>query len=175
VNSRLRRNALDLGCKIHKGIRIALLGGLLSTLVPPDVDSAGRVIPDDTWGILCIFAEARGEPYEGQIAVGNVIRNRCAKKYASDGTVVGTVTKASQFSWMNTDDGQRTRVLRASREDPAWKTASKAWFESEHVRLVDDAVLYYADSIVPPYWSKANGVTLVKRIGRHLFFAEGDK
>ena len=139
-----------------------------------DTPSAGRVISDDTFGILCIFAEARGEPYEGQVAVGNVIRNRCARRFFSDGSVVDTVTKPHQFSWMNTGDAQRTRVLRAVRSDPAWTLASRAWFESERSRPVDDAVLYHAD-YVTPYWAKAAGVTLVRQIGRHLFYREGDK
>jgi len=132
----------------------------------------GRVIPDDVWGILCIFAESRGEPYEGQVAVGNVIRNRTRRKFSSDGTVVGTVTSPHQFSWMNTSDAQRTRVLRALWEDPAWKQASKAWFESEQRQLVGDAVLYHAD-YVAPYWAKAHGIELVVRIGRHLFYRDG--
>ena len=136
--------------------------------------SAGRVIPDDTWGILCIFAEARGEPYEGQVAVGCVIRNRCKRKFFSDGSVVDTVTKPHQFSWMNTSDGQRTRVFRVDRSDPAWKVAARAWFESEYTRPVDDAVLYHADYIATPYWATAHGIELVKRIGRHLFYREGD-
>jgi spore germination cell wall hydrolase CwlJ-like protein len=72
---------------------------------------------------------------------------------------------------MNTGDAQRTRVLRVDRSDPAWKMASRAWFESEFARLVDDAVFYHAD-YVQPYWSKAQGITLVKRIGRHLFYSE---
>ena len=103
-----------------------------------------------------------------------MIRNRCARKFFSDGSVVDTVTKASQFSWMSTGDAQRTRVLRVDRSDPAWKSAARAWFESAHVRLVDDAVLYHAD-YVAPYWSKAQGIDFVKRIGRHLFYREGDK
>lgn len=134
----------------------------------------GRVIPDDTWGIMCVFAEARGEPYEGQVAVGCVVRNRTARKFFSDGTVVDTVSKPHQFSWMNTGDGQRRRVLGVDRSDPAWKIATRAWFESEFAHLVDDAVFYHAD-YVQPYWSKVQGIEFVKRIGRHLFYREGDK
>lgn len=137
-----------------------------------NADLSGRVIPDDVWGILCIFAEARGEPYEGQIAVGDVIRNRCARHFFCDGTVVDCVTKAHQFSWMNTGDAQRCRVLRVDRSDPQYQSATKAWFESEFVHHVADAVLYHAD-YVAPYWAKANGVEFVRRIGRHLFYREG--
>jgi spore germination cell wall hydrolase CwlJ-like protein len=134
-------------------------------------EHAGRVIPDDVWGPLCIFAESRSEPYEGQVAVGCVIRNRMARRFFSDGTVVGTVTAPHQFSWMNTSDAQRTRVLRAEQGDPAWRVAVKAWDESRMSRAVDDAVMYHAD-YVAPYWAKAQGIRLVKRIGRHLFYVD---
>ena len=139
-----------------------------------DTLEIGRVIPDDIWGILCIFAEARGEPYEGQVAVGCVIRNRTSRKFFSNGTVVDTVTKPHQFSWMNTGDAQRSRVLSVLHSDPAWRVATKAWYESEVAHLVDDAVFYHA-SYVQPYWAKVQGVEFVKRIGSHLFYAEKDK
>ena len=132
----------------------------------------GRVVPDDVWGILCIFAEARSEPYEGQVAVGNVIRNRTKRKFFSQGTVVSTVTHAYQFSWLNTGDAQRTRVFSALWEDPALKSAARAWFESEHRDEVGDALYYHGD-YVHPYWAKANGIKFVKQIGRHLFYRDG--
>lgn len=139
-------------------------------LAGPAIETpSGRVISDDVWGILCIFAEARSEPYEGQVAVGNVIRNRTAAKFYSDGSVVSTVTSPHQFSWMNTVDAQRSRVLRAVWEDPAWRVASLAWFESAHTRPVEDALWYHAD-YVSPDWSKAAGIQFIKRIGRHLFY-----
>jgi len=131
--------------------------------------SLGRVISDDVWGILCIFAEACGEPYEGQVAVGSIIRNRTKLRFYSQGTVVSTVLSPYQFSWTNTADAQRTRVLSAMWEDPAWRVASRAWFESEHSAPVGEALWYHAD-YVHPEWSKAQGMELVKRIGRHLFY-----
>jgi len=141
--------------------------------VSPNVGT-GRVIPENVWGILCIYAEARSEPYEGQVAVGNVIRNRMAKKFFSDGTVCSTVTYRKQFSWMNDQDAQRSRVLAVRWEEPAMATAAKAWFESEHHKVVGDALLYHA-SYVAPYWAKANCIELVCQIGRHLFYADSNR
>jgi spore germination cell wall hydrolase CwlJ-like protein len=149
------------------------MGGA-GTATAQAVRSLDRVISDDVWGALCIFAEARSEPYEGQVAVGCVIRNRMARHFFSDGTVVDTVTKAHQFSWMNTGDAQRSRVFRALWNDPAMQEAARAWDASATARIVDDAVMYHA-SYVAPYWSKAHGIELVKRIGNHLFYREGDK
>jgi N-acetylmuramoyl-L-alanine amidase len=129
----------------------------------------GRAIPDDVWGILCVFAEARGEPYEGQVAVASVVRNRTERKHFSNGTVVGTVTEPYQFSWLNTGDSQRTRVLAASWDDPRLKVAAKAWFESQHTRPVGDALFYHADT-VSPTWARAQSIEFVRRIGNHLFY-----
>lgn len=135
---------------------------------------SGPLISEDVWGTLCIYAEARGEPYDGQVAVGNVIRNRMAAKFFSDGTVCDTVTRARQFSWMNDADRQRTRVLAARAEDGQIQTARKAWLESATVAHVKDALLYHAD-YVAPYWSKAHGIELVTRIGQHLFYRDIDR
>lgn len=131
----------------------------------------GRVIPDDLWGILCVYAEARGEPYEGQVAVANVVRNRTRMRFFSDGTVVSTVTMPFQFSWMNHGDRQRERVL-GSVWDDTMRKAARAWFESEHTQIVPDATHYYADYIAAPSWAKSNRMEFVARIGRHAFFRE---
>jgi spore germination cell wall hydrolase CwlJ-like protein len=128
-----------------------------------------QVVPDDFWGPACIRAEARGEPFEGQVAVGEVVRRRTREKHFSHGTVVSTVAWPYQFSWMNANDRQRESALAVDSEDPTWRTAVDAWRESETSELVPGAVLYHAD-YVHPYWAKASGIEFVKRIGRHLFY-----
>jgi len=143
------------------------LDGVASALEPGR--PLGRVISDDLLGALCVFAEARSEPYEGQVAVGCVIRNRTKAKFFSLGTVASTIAMPYQFSWMNTSDTQRARVLSALWEDPAFKVALEAWAASEHTNPVGDALFYHAD-YVSPYWSRAQSVEFVKRIGRHLFY-----
>ena len=85
--------------------------GIGSGLGEVETKLLGRVISDDTLGALCVFAEARGEPYEGQVAVGNVIRNRTRLKFFSQGTVVSTVFQPYQFSWTNTPDAQRAPAI----------------------------------------------------------------
>jgi spore germination cell wall hydrolase CwlJ-like protein len=136
-----------------------------------NLPETGRAISDDLWGILCVFAEARGEPYDGQIAVANVIRNRTKRRFFSNGTIVSTVCAPHQFSWMNTGDAQRTRCLAASWDDPGFRLAAKAWFESEHRSEVGAATHYHAD-YVQPYWARVAGMRYVKRIGRHLFYED---
>lgn len=133
----------------------------------------GPVISDDDWGMLCIFAEARGEPYDGQVAVGNVIRNRMKRHFFSNGTVVSTVCSPHQFSWMNTGDAQRIRVLAARWDEAPLQTACQAWHESA-VRLVVGAATHYHADYVNPWWAKAAGIRFVRRIGRHLFYEDVD-
>jgi spore germination cell wall hydrolase CwlJ-like protein len=131
----------------------------------------GRLISDDTWGILTIYAEARGEPYEGKVAVGNVIRHRTKRHFFSSGSIVSTVTSPYQFSYLNTGDGQRTHVLESSWESEGMRECSRAWFESEVHEIVPEATHYHATSVEPP-WATADGMTLVAQIGRHRFFRE---
>jgi spore germination cell wall hydrolase CwlJ-like protein len=138
---------------------------------PASETPSGRVIPDDVWGILCVFAESRGEPHEGQVAVASVIRNRTERRFFSDGTVASTVLRPYQFSWANTQDGQRTRVFSAKWEDAAWKAAARAWFESALSRPVGDATHYHSDA-VSPEWSRSPHMSFVRQIGHHRFYRE---
>jgi spore germination cell wall hydrolase CwlJ-like protein len=140
----------------------------------------GRLIPDDVWGILCIFAEARGEVYEGQVAVGNVVRNRTRRRFFSQGTVCSTVTFPKQFSWCNASDPQRQRVFGAVWEDPAIKTAARAWFESEHRKCVPDDVTHYHTLARPagveqwpPFWARLMSARVT--IGGHVFYSDDDR
>lgn len=48
---------------------------------------------------LCVYEEASGEPTEGQAGVAQVLKNRIALRYKSDGTMAGTVLGHDQFSW----------------------------------------------------------------------------
>ena len=132
----------------------------------------GRLIPDDVWGILCCYAEARNQPYDGIVAVGNVIRERMKRRMMSDGSVVFTVLAPYQYSWTNTTDGQRTHVFGASWESPRMDECARAWFESEHRVVVPEATHYYADSIPEPWWARANHMVYVAKIGNHVFFRE---
>jgi spore germination cell wall hydrolase CwlJ-like protein len=133
-----------------------------------------RLIADETWAALTIWMEARGEPREGRVAIGEVIRDRVARRYQSDGTVIGAILRAYQFSGWNTSDPNRR--LAAALEDTdadyldclaAWRTALAG------SSFAKGAVLYYApDSVVtPPPWAGACHV--VARIGKHVFYATG--
>lgn len=132
-----------------------------------------RLIDEDVWGIINTLAEARSEPYLGQVAIGNVVRDRMKLKYHSDGTVLGTVWWPSQFSWTLSTDKQRLTVLRADDSSSAVALATKAWYESATVRAVPPGTVLYHANYVSPSWRNAVTVKLVKQIGAHLFYTDG--
>ena len=58
---------------------------------------------DADWLALCVNQEAAGEPDDGRAAVAHVVLKRQRLHYPSVGTVRGTVTWPSQFSWCEFD------------------------------------------------------------------------
>jgi N-acetylmuramoyl-L-alanine amidase len=149
---------------------LAPVGLTFVPVVTVEVKMSYALSPD-CLAALCIFAEARGEPFEGQVAVGSVVRNRMARRYASDGTVAGTVFRARQFSWADTGDAQRVSVFQCQDEDPRFLKALAAWRASEYERPVENAILYHAEYVTPP-WATAETVRLIRKVGRHLFYDE---
>jgi len=101
---------------IYKGIGIAILLYLLSRAGQDDEEEEIEVdIPDDEDDVIdyrqkdvdllarVIFAEARGEPYEGQIAVGAVVLNR-VEDPCFPNTIEGVIYQDGQFT--SVDNGQ---------------------------------------------------------------------
>lgn len=128
-------------------------------------------IAPDVWGAMNIYAEARNQPFAGQVAVGFVVRERMRLRHFSDGTVVGTIWRPAQFSWTLSSDAQRQRVLMADRESQAWITAAQAWEASEGSTLLPPGtVSYHAVSIPKPAWARSAEFALVRQIGDHLFY-----
>lgn len=86
-----------------------------------------RLITDEALAVATVYAEARGEPYNGQIGVAEVICNRTARKYSSDGTVASTVLWPAQFSAWNTRDPNRVRAMLIDDDDPVVQQCMAAW------------------------------------------------
>lgn len=139
-----------------------------------------RVIPDNALAVVTIYQEAQGEPFDGKVAVAEVIRNRMRKKYASDGTVAGTVLRPLQFSGWNAKDQHdplnraRSRSLQIDDSDPIVADCVRAWVMAVHggSDTVKGAVLYYNPAGVngTPEWALPDSAIEVARIGRHVFF-----
>ena len=72
----------------------------------------------------CLWAEARGEPEEGQKGVCNVILNRAKKRMAAD--IPAVILQPNQFSWTNPADVNFHKVFTAKTDDPkSWERAQR--------------------------------------------------
>lgn len=113
-----------------------------------------------------LYGEARGEPPEGQAAVGSVIINRLHDKRFPK-TVAGVCLQAKQFSAWNDDDPNRDKMAQVSDDD-------LAPFYLLATRLIDgiepdntNGSTHYFAGAETPAWAK--GRAPVVTIGRHAF------
>ena len=76
------------------------------------------LLPLERLGIATLIGEAASEGVRGMTCVAEVIRNRMERRYASDGTVEGTVWYPMAFSCWNGNIRWRARLARID-ERPA--------------------------------------------------------
>ncbi len=114
------------------------------------------------WASVCIYFEARGEPVDGKVGVGQVIMNRALKRGIS---VREVIRQDKQFSWYN---GHREPPIRNYR---AFINSMRAAGVTMIKRMSGDnlhgANHYYNPAKVSPSW--APGMHFVIEIGRHRF------
>ena len=104
-----------------------------------------------------ISAEARGEPFEGQVAVGAVVLNRVEHPSFPD-TLAGVVYQPGAFTAIT--DGQINEAVAES----AKKAAREALAGSDPS---GGALYYYNPDKTSNKWIRTRPV--IKRIGAHLF------
>ena len=127
-----------------------------------------RLIADYLIGVVTVYQEAEGEPYEGKVAVAEVILRRTKRKYMSDGTVAGTVLRRLQFSGMNSDAANRIRSFKIDDSDPTvLECISAGQMAKQGSNLVPGCLHYFNANIVSPPWAK--GAEAVAVIGNHTF------
>jgi len=110
-----------------------------------------RLISDDALAAVTIYQEAAGESFEGKVAVAEVIRNRMAFRYQSDGTVAGTVLHPFAFSGWNSTSNQNIAALRIRSvqvDSAASNDCAVAWQTSIDSQTVKGAVLYYNPAVI---------------------------
>lgn len=129
---------------------------------------------------LTIYGEARGEPIEGQVAVGSVIRNRVlTRRFGRDYRAV--CLRRLQFScwWPQGGAANYRVILDLARQlvEGHQLSAGPQWLQcgwvAEGIRsnaLLDNArgATHYHTTTVSPAW--ATGQTPVVRYRDHLFF-----
>jgi len=111
-----------------------------------------------------VYFEARGEPFDGQLAVAEVILNRARSgRYPS--TYCGVVKQPAQFSFV-----RRGQFPRINEQSAAWgyaqsiaRIAGKQLVEA----LPNDVLWYHADYVAPGWGHR---LSKVEKIGAHIFY-----
>jgi spore germination cell wall hydrolase CwlJ-like protein len=123
-----------------------------------------------------IYGEARGESWEGMLAVGWVIKNRAQQGGWWGATVPEVCRKPRQFSCWNASDPNRAACTRVTAHDSTLFRSVLAAAACVLSGLCADntggATHYYATSREPPIW--ARGRTPTVTIGKHSFFRDID-
>lgn len=124
-----------------------------------------------------LWAEARGEGFEGMVAAGWTIRNRVfdgkSKSWWGEGWS-GVCQKPWQFSCWNKNDPNYAYMVGTKKiPDREYALAEKAAIAVSVG--TDDPTLgathYYSTTMKsPPAWAKAGKQTV--KIGRHIFFTD---
>lgn len=147
-----------------RGTKIALVAAIIFVLVTASVYEGpayaqGSGISEDQLLARAINGEARGEPYEGQVAVGAVILNR-TKDPNFPKTVAGVIYQPGAFTAVS--DGQinvplesNSTVLKAARD------ALNGWDPT------DGCIYYWNPATATSKWIWSRQV--VKVIGKHYF------
>jgi N-acetylmuramoyl-L-alanine amidase len=129
-----------------------------------------QIISPDTLAVINIWMEARGEPYEGQVAVGEVMLNRL-KNGSWGNTLESVILAPYQFSGWNTTSSERIAAFLLDSEDPAYLQCLAAWQEANaQSNFAKGALFYYNPSIVttPPTWALPDRLTAT--IGHQQFY-----
>lgn len=136
-----------------------------------------------------IFGEARGEGFDGKVAVAYVVINRAkiaaafvkqhdaAHPHYGDGSIASACQSGQgthhQFSCWNDNDPNLAKMKAASEADPAFyssRNAARVALNGDLANTIKDCTHYYAPSSLPksPLW--ARGKIPYRSIGHHSFF-----
>ncbi len=117
---------------------------------------------------MCVYGEARGEPFEGKLAVAKVVMNRVAEGGWYGGSIKDVVLKPYQFSCFNTWDPNFAKLFYPNKR--AWKQCFKAAWNAYSEMMGDptDGATHYCVTRINPPWVRAMEET--NRIGNHKFF-----
>ena len=105
----------------------------------------------------CIYGEARGEPYKGQVAVGAVVLNR-VRSSAFPNSIAGVIYQRGAFTAVS--DGQ----INLAPDDTALKAAKDAMNGWDPT---GGCLFYYNPATATSAWIRSRPVAL--RIGEHVF------
>jgi N-acetylmuramoyl-L-alanine amidase len=113
---------------------------------------------------LCIWREARGEPLEGKLMVGQVVENRVNDRRWPD-TFESVILQKWQFSAFNPNDPNALKL--PTKPDQEWLESLAAASHVVRYAPVTDANHYHVTGLHPK-WEDPNKV--VARVGHHVFY-----
>lgn len=119
----------------------------------------GRLVTQEELELLSrvIHAEARGENFEGQVAVGAVVLNRM-KDSRFPNTLSGVVYQSGAFTAVN------DKQIHLNPNEQSFKAAEAAF---SGLDPSNGAIFYYNPRIATDQWIKSR--TIIKSIGNHTF------
>lgn len=132
-----------------------------------DIDAAVRTV----------YGEARGEPFEGQVAIAWVIRNRAEWQPPSwwGHTVEAVYYHPQQFSCFNHDDPNRKLIDALSSANLVYASIENGVVKPVMAGVVLDptegASHYFNPKLALPKWIEGRQPTVT--IGGHVFFRIG--
>ena len=106
---------------------------------------------------MVINGEARGESYEGQVAVGAVVLNR-VKHSSFPNTIAGVIYQKGAFTAV--DDGQINKAVQSTCMNAA-QDALNGWDPT------GGAIYYYNPKTATSSWIRSRPI--IKTIGNHVF------
>lgn len=120
---------------------------------------------------LNVYHEARGESFNGQMAVAKVTINRKQHSWFPN-SICQVVYQPKQFSWTFTRKDHTPRDMRAW--ELAVAVAVISLYDQDAVDITEGATFYHADYVTPS-WADSDKLTPVGMIGSHIFYQwEGD-
>lgn len=119
-----------------------------------------------------VFGEARGQSFNGQVAVAWVVRNRTARPARFAPTITGVCLAPVQFSCWNRGDASFVRLVSVEPPDPAFVVALAAAGMVLTDTLPDPTggADHYHATYVKPSWAAKMYRTI--QIGAHIFYKE---
>ncbi|KLU64347.1 spore cortex-lytic enzyme precursor [Desulfosporosinus acididurans] len=132
---------------------------------PPDTGhqvlsrSLGRFVTEEEVNLLSrvIYGEARGENFEGQVAVGAVVLNRLKDPHFPK-TMWGVIYQPGAFTAV------KDQQIHLDPNDVAYKAAEAALSGDDPT---NGAIYYYNPRLTKDRWIKSRPV--IKKIGNHTF------
>lgn len=120
-----------------------------------------------------VWAEARGEGFEGMKAVAHVLLNRVrsqAGQFARDDTLASACLRHLQYSCWNLGDPNFDKMFDLAFDSGSFRAAWRATLEAiDEDDFTGGALHYYASTMpAPPPW--AAGHTPCFTLGKHIFF-----